>query len=210
MGWRIFPGIAEQVGQGLGQRSLVPVHHQSRLQAHFQIDLGSEPDGLEGDQRLVDDVRHGDGSTGKGRAAGFDPGNGQKLRHQAIETRQLLMDHVQTALLFRRIVDSVFAQGVDEETNRGQGGAQLVRDRREKLVLHSRQTRAPSDQDRPKDVTSQGCATEGENQNSAHQRRRFRVAGGQEHDPDHRHEHRRDQGRQHEDHAGALQDDDGR
>ncbi len=210
MRWCVFPGVPEQIGQGLGQRGLIPVHHQPRLQAHPEIDLGAEANGFEGDQRLVDDVGHGNRSTIKGGVAGFDPGNGQKLCHQSIEARQLLMNHGQAALLLGRIVDPILAQGIDEETDRSQGRAQLVRDRGKKLVLHSRKTSPPTHQDGSKHVASQGCPAEAKDQNPSHHGCRLRSASGQQHDPDNRDEHRRDQRGQHEDHAGALQEDDGR
>ena len=135
---RVFPGVAQQVADGLNQRRAVATDEEAFLHLHVDGDVGGEIHRPEHRQRVVDDGGHRDGTPLENVATGLDLRQVDQLADEAVQTGELLVDDRETALLLRDIGDPPFAQRVDEHPDRGEGRPQLVRDRRQELVLHRR------------------------------------------------------------------------
>ena len=104
-----------------------------------------------------------------------------------------------------RILHALLAQRVDEHADRRQRRAQLVRDRRQELVLHAGQRGAAGHEDRAEGVAGERGRAEGQHQDAADQRRRLGAAGRHQHDADRGHQHGREQRGQDEDQARAVE-----
>ena len=90
---------------------------------------------------------------------------------------------------FSAIGDAPFAQRVDEQPDRGERRAQLVRDRRQELVLQGGEAGPAGHEDRPQRPARERGRAERQHQDAAHHRHRLRAALGEEDDAEHGDEH---------------------
>ena len=206
LGRRVLPGVGQQIAQRLRQRAAIARHGQARLRVTSSVT--SAPKRTVSNAASASLTTSAMATARRSNAAWRDSIFDSSISLPTMPSRRASSWLItgQAALPFDRILYALLAQRVDEHADRCQRRAQLVRDRRQELVLHARQRGAAGHEDGAQRVAGQRGRAEGQHEDPAHERHRLGAAGGDQHDANRGDQHRRQQRREDEDQARAVEE----
>ena len=199
-----FPAqLVEQVRDRAHQRRAVADHAEVGLEVADDRRRPRQRRRIEHRDRIVDDIGDIDAFAREDVLARRQPLEIEQAADEMLEALGLAAEQRQHLLAIGGL-EATIAQRLDEQLDRGQRRAQLVRHARHEVVLDADERRPAPDEHRAEDVAGHDAHAQREHEDAEQQRRR-RLLRDDQQDPDAGEQHRRHQRRQHQHELRATQ-----